>query len=36
MNYLVAFLLLVVVYVLTNENESYGFAGYTTPRERPS
>ena len=33
MNYLVAFLLLVVVYVLTNENESYGFAGYTTPRE---
>jgi len=33
MNYLIAFLLLIVVYALTNENESYGFAGYTTPRE---
>lgn len=33
MNYLVAFLLLVVVYMLTNENESYGFSGYTVPRE---
>lgn len=33
MNYLVAFLLLIVVFLLTNENESYGFSGYTVPRE---
>ena len=33
MNYLVAFILLFIVYILTNENESYGFSGYVTPRE---
>lgn len=33
MNYLVAFILLFIVYILTNENESYGFSGYVVPRE---
>lgn len=36
MNYLLAFILLVVVFILTNENEHYdlfGFSGYTVPRE---
>lgn len=34
MNYLVAFILLVIVYLLTNENsESYGFSGFVKPRE---
>jgi len=33
MNYLVAFILLIVVFVLTNENEAYGLSGYVRPRE---
>ena len=33
MNYLLAFVLIVIVFVLTNESESYGFSGYTVPRE---
>ena len=33
MNYLLAFVLLIIVFVLTNEGEGYGFSGYTVPRE---
>ena len=33
MNYLLTFVLIVIVFVLTNESEGYGFSGYTVPRE---
>ena len=33
MNYLLTFVLIVIVFVLTNESESYSFSGNTVPRE---
>ena len=36
MNYLLAFILLIVVFILTNEREAYdmfGFSGYVVPKQ---